>query len=77
VTHVPHITASATITMANCPLCDDCGWVCENHLSRPWEGEHACPCGGAGMPCPYCNMSDELSPPLLPEGFDVDVGSDD
>jgi hypothetical protein len=63
--------------MATCPLCDDCGWVCENHPSKPWEGERACQCGGAGMPCHYCNMSDELSPPLLPAEFRVDAESDD
>jgi len=22
--------------------------VCESHPDRPWEGEHACTCGGAG-----------------------------
>lgn len=63
--------------MPTCPLCDDCGWVCENHLARPWEGEHACECGGAGMPCPYCNMSDEVSPPRLLSDFKIDVESDD
>jgi hypothetical protein len=25
-----------------CSLCEDCGWVCESHPARPWEGEHAC-----------------------------------
>ena len=40
-----------------CVLGDGCGWVCENHPDKPWEGEHACPCGGAGMPCRNCNMS--------------------
>jgi hypothetical protein len=34
----------------NCLLCEDCGWVCEGHPDRPWEGEHACNCGSAGMP---------------------------
>jgi hypothetical protein len=29
-----------------CLLCEDCGWVCEAHPDRPWEGEHACRCGG-------------------------------
>src|ERR1700754_1750126 len=38
-----------------CSRCEDCGWVCENHPERSWEGEHACTCGGAGMPCPRCN----------------------
>ena len=38
-----------------CSLCEDCGWVCETHPDRPWEGEHACTCGAAGAPCPRCN----------------------
>ncbi len=21
-------------------VCEDCGWVCEDHPNRPWEGEH-------------------------------------
>jgi hypothetical protein len=42
-----------------CSLCEDCGWVCETHPGRPWEGDHACACGGAGAPCPWCNMPDE------------------
>jgi hypothetical protein len=49
-----------------CPLCEDSGWVCENHPKRPWEGEHACNCGGAGMPCPTCNMSDDDTAPRAP-----------
>jgi hypothetical protein len=28
-----------------CSLCEDCGWVCETHPGRPWEGDHACACG--------------------------------
>jgi hypothetical protein len=32
-----------------CSRCEDCGWVCENHPDRPWDGEHACTCGGAGL----------------------------
>jgi len=28
-----------------CTLREDCGWVCENHTHKPWEGEHACNCG--------------------------------
>jgi hypothetical protein len=31
-----------------CSLCEDCGWVCESHPGRPWEGERACTCGDAG-----------------------------
>jgi hypothetical protein len=42
-----------------CIFCADTGWVCENHPRRPWEGPHACDCGGAGMPCPACNIPEE------------------
>jgi hypothetical protein len=42
-----------------CRVCEDCGWVCENHPDTPLEGQHACTCGGAGMPCPRCNLSDQ------------------
>ncbi len=50
-------------------LCEDCGWVCETHPGRPWEGEHACTCGGAGAPCPWCNVPDKDGAPRLPDGF--------
>jgi hypothetical protein len=26
-----------------CALCEDCGWICERHADKPWEGMHACP----------------------------------
>jgi hypothetical protein len=60
-----------------CFQCKDCGWVCESHPERPWEGSHACGCGAAGMPCPGCNPSDEITPPRLPTGFvdDEDGGT--
>jgi hypothetical protein len=32
-----------------CGLCENCGWVC--HAEAPRIGEHACSCGGAGIPC--------------------------
>jgi hypothetical protein len=52
-----------------CALCEDCRWVCEQHLDRPWEGEHACGCDAAGAPCPRCNASDdEDDPPRLLKG---------
>jgi hypothetical protein len=53
-----------------CVLCEDSGWVCENHPKRAWEGEHACGCGGAGMPGPACNVpGDPGEVPRLPKGF--------
>jgi hypothetical protein len=36
---------------------------------RPWEGEHACNCGGAGAPCQRCNPSVDDTPPRPPKGF--------
>ncbi len=42
-----------------CSVCEDCGWVCEDHPDRPFQGEHARDCGGAGAPCPRCNASDD------------------
>jgi hypothetical protein len=41
-----------------CSVCDDCGWVCEAHPDRPFKGEHACNCGGAGESRSWCNDDD-------------------
>ncbi len=49
-----------------CLLCEDTGWVCENHPDQPWQG----PCGGAGAPCPRCNAATADEPPRLPKGFE-------
>ena len=54
-------------TPVKCSLCEDCGWVCESHPNKPWEGEHACTCGAAGAPCPRCNAGDD--DPRMPKGF--------
>jgi hypothetical protein len=53
--------------------CDDCCWVCENHTDRPWLGERACGCGGAGAPCPICNVADVNTVPEMPDGFQADA----
>ena len=53
-----------------CLVCKDTGWICENHPDQPFGGPHACRCGGAGMPCPKCNLSSEDEPPRLPKGFE-------
>jgi hypothetical protein len=47
------------------------------HDDRPWSGEKACGCGGAGMPCPSCNVSNADNPPRLPRGFQRDESLDD
>jgi hypothetical protein len=43
-----------------CAFCDDKGWVCGMHPSRPAvmfsDRADACKCGGAPEPCIYCNM---------------------
>jgi hypothetical protein len=54
-----------------CARCDNCRWVCENDPDKPWLGDYACECGGAGMPCPVCNHSDADHPPELPEGLEA------
>lgn len=40
-----------------CEICDDEGWVCENHPLVAWKGGDAECCGGAGAPC-KCNTSE-------------------
>ena len=43
----------------------------------PVGGEHACGRGGAGMPCPSCNVSNPNNPPRLPAGFQRGESLDD
>jgi hypothetical protein len=62
-----------THPLMNCIFCADTGWVCENHPRRPWEGPHACDCGGAGMPCPECNIPEEGAAPRAPESVKTEV----
>ena len=57
----------------SCARCDNCRWVCENHVDRPWLGERACGCEGAGAPCPICNAADEATVPEMPKGFQADA----
>jgi hypothetical protein len=59
-----------------CTLCEDRAWVCEAHPNRPWDGEHACGCGAAGMPCPLCNQSAKGETPRMPDDFKVDLDKD-
>jgi hypothetical protein len=66
---------TAAITM-NCPQCEDCGWICEEHPGRPWEGPHTCTCGAAGIPCPTCNQPAQGEMPRMPEGFRTEVDKD-
>jgi len=54
-----------------CATCRDTFWVCEDHPDKPWDGEDACGCGAAGMPCPVCNPADADHPPKPPAGMTV------
>jgi hypothetical protein len=58
----------------SCTVCDNTGWVCESHPTRPYamfsERADVCHCGGAGMPCLACNDGD---PPELPPDFTVTI----
>jgi hypothetical protein len=44
----PFVTAEAAVKKVDCLFCDDTGWVYESHPNQPWQGNHACTCGGAG-----------------------------
>jgi hypothetical protein len=59
-----------------CAQCEDCGWVCEDHPDRPWEGSHACSGGGVGAPCPACNVPHEGAAARMPTGFKTEVAKD-
>ena len=54
-----------------CLVCDNNGWVCEEHPDRPWRGTSrradACDCVRVGMPC-QCNPCGGIDEPpkLLP-----------
>jgi hypothetical protein len=60
-----------------CTRCDDTGWVCESHISRPWEGPNACGCGAAGAPCGRCNVpAAEGETQQMPADFKTEVDKD-
>lgn len=56
-----------------CLNCDDTGWVCENHPSRPARGDStradACDCGAA-KPCLFCNPAGGFDEPPIKTGID-------
>jgi hypothetical protein len=64
--------AAGAEAVMTCGLCENTGWVCENHPGKPWDGDHACGCGAAGMPCVRCNPSDLDNPPRPPAGTRVE-----
>jgi hypothetical protein len=49
-----------------CLVCDNTGWVCEEHPDRPWRGNSqradACHCVRVGMPC-KCNPCGGIDDP--------------
>lgn len=62
--------------MRFCLRCNNTRFVCENHPTNPWLGDLACSCGGAGMPCPLCNLTEPGNPddePATPDGFVPDT----
>jgi hypothetical protein len=65
------------IQKSGCSGCGDTPWVCEAHPEWPWDGPKACGCGGAGKPCPECNVSDQDHHPRLPKGFEPTFDIDD
>jgi len=54
-----------------CETCDNIGWVCENRSPR--DDPRACSCGGAGAPCPTCNVPVVGEAPRMPDGYWVEV----
>ena len=65
-----------------CEVCEDTGWVCENHPDRPSDcggsaSKRVCGCG-AGMPCLMCNTPKLGERPRMPPDFtprdDADKG---
>jgi hypothetical protein len=52
-----------------CAICDDIGWVCEDHGDRRWRLKAIKRTRAnrpAGMPCPICNTKE---PPRTPPGM--------
>jgi hypothetical protein len=71
-TYVNSLSRRGAICLMKCTLCEDSGWVCEDHPDAPWDGEHACICGAAGMHCPKCKPSDLSHPPRPPAGTHIE-----
>ena len=56
-----------------CIICDNKGWVCENHPRQPAamfsESLDACDCGAA-EPCKFCNTNQpDIEPDMSRTGF--------
>jgi AraC-like DNA-binding protein len=64
------------VRVTACGRCEGCGWVCENHPDKQWEGKQACGCGAPGAPCPNCNATNDRDAPRMPGGFKTDVDKD-
>ena len=60
-----------TADQPECKNCDSSGWVCEGHKNEPWnDGNQKC-CGGAGAPCPVCNVTEPGQFPRMAPGTRV------
>jgi hypothetical protein len=58
-----------------CAFCTDTGWIYGNHRCGFGEGPDAC-CGGAGIPCPTCNIPEKDSTPRMPDSLKTEVDTD-
>ncbi|WP_271604939.1 hypothetical protein [Bradyrhizobium sp. CCBAU 11434] len=74
--HGQEIDEEPATMSVTCATCDGTGWVCENHPDRPWEGPRARGCGGAGAPCPACNIPADSETPRILEGYRVELDKD-
>jgi hypothetical protein len=49
------VSMMPSVTDQNCPRCQGEGWICEEHMDRPWPhpdpSEPTGRCGGPGIPC--------------------------
>ncbi len=63
-----------------CWFCDRTGWVCENHVGRPWrplsQRSDACACGtGARCTCSLDRHAGLASPPAGDHGLQPEAAS--
>jgi hypothetical protein len=58
-----------------CLVCDNSGWVCEEHPDHPWRGTSlrtdAHDCVHVGMPYEFCDPCGGIDEPHLSEQIDL------
>ena len=59
----------------HCLLCEDSGWVCENHRTEPWEGPHAC-VRRSRRTLPGLQRHQRRRCAWMPGGFKIEVDKD-